>query len=72
LFGSKLLLLITKQRNITCCLLIPILDEDAPKLNRCALKVSVMTRAWKVEISESQQELEKALKYATTASSKER
>ena len=31
-----------------------------------------MTRPLKVEISESQQELEKALKYATTASSKER
>ncbi|BAZ71155.1 putative transposase (plasmid) [Fischerella sp. NIES-4106] len=31
-----------------------------------------MTRPFKVEISESQQELEKALKHATTARSKER
>ncbi|AUB43956.1 Transposase (plasmid) [Nostoc flagelliforme CCNUN1] len=31
-----------------------------------------MTRPFKVEISESQQELEKALKHATTASTKER
>jgi hypothetical protein len=31
-----------------------------------------MTRPFKVEISESQQELEKALKHATTASSKKR
>jgi hypothetical protein len=40
--------------------------------NRCVLKVSVMTRPFQVEISESQEELEKALKHATTASSKER
>jgi len=31
-----------------------------------------MTRPFQIEISESQQELEKALKHATTASSKER
>jgi transposase len=32
----------------------------------------VMSRPFQIEISESQEELEKALKYATTASSKER
>lgn len=36
------------------------------------LKVSVMSRPFQVEIYESQEELEKALKHATTASSKER
>jgi len=40
--------------------------------SKCVLKVSVMTRPFQIEISESQQELEKALKHATTASSKER
>jgi hypothetical protein len=31
-----------------------------------------MSRPFQIEISESQEELEKALKYATSASSKER
>ncbi len=39
---------------------------------RYVLKVSVMSRPFQIGISESQQELEKALKHATTASSKER
>ena len=37
-----------------------------------ALSIFVMSRPFQIEISESQEELEKALKHATTASSKER
>ncbi|MGV0107683.1 hypothetical protein NSTCB13_06577 [Nostoc sp. DSM 114160] len=56
----------------SCSRLIPILYEDAPKYKMGAFGVSVMGMRLLIEIKESQEELEKALKYVTQASSKER